>query len=534
MCFIKHLKNLRDCLLAVLFGVTPSAFAGVPEGKEAFGKLQYIDARKELTEPAAQGDADAMVLMGEMLMRGLGGARDELKARDYITQSHEKGSDRGTFTLGSLYMSGNLVSKDETKGIALIKQAAEKGYAPAQSTIGAWLGNGLNGFEKNELVALGWIKLAADQKDPSGMNWLGYFYENGKAGLTQDTLVALDWFKKAAELRNIQAMVSVGRIYALGRGVAPDGFEALRWLRMAAAASSHLSYTWIGNVYEFGRGGVAKNPTLAYAWYGSVPANASPADLKLSNDGKERLAKLLTPADIEEANKQAKTVAAQNMVTNLITTANSGALQANSNNRKGAYGSGVVVSRNGDILTNDHVVQNCEKMRIQPQGISVKVVAKDAKNDLALLRLESGFVPASKFRTGRGIRLGDDLVAIGYPLRGILSGGPVVTTGIVNAMSGANNDTSAFQMSATVQPGSSGGPVFDSSGLLVGIVRSRLLSTVGAAPQNVNFGINLATVSGFLDAHSVDYQTSPQSAKPLSVGDITALVQKSTVQVECY
>ena len=164
----------------------------------------------------------------------------------------------------------------------------------------------------------------------------------------------------------------------------------------------------------------------------------------------------------------------------------------------------------------------------------VKVIAKDAKNDLALLRLQSSSLPASKFRTGKNIRLGDELVAIGYPLRGILSSGPIVTTGIVNALSGANDDTSAFQMSATVQPGSSGGPIFDNSGLLVGIVRARLLPNGPVSPQNVNFGINLATVAGFLDAHSVDYSTGPGNGKPISVGDITAQGQKSTVQVECY
>ena len=96
------------------------------------------------------------------------------------------------------------------------------------------------------------------------------------------------------------------------------------------------------------------------------------------------------------------------------------------------------------------------------------------------------------------------------------------------------NDTSAFQMSATVQPGSSGGPVFDRSGLLVGIVRARLISTNAANAQNVNFGINLATVLGFLDAQSVDYAQSPSASNPASVGDMVAAAQKSAVQIECY
>ena len=146
----------------------------------------------------------------------------------------------------------------------------------------------------------------------------------------------------------------------------------------------------------------------------------------------------------------------------------------------------------------------------------------------------SASTPPAKLRSGRGLRLGDDVVTIGYPLRGLLSYGPIVTMGIVNAMSGVNNDTSAFQMSATVQPGSSGGPIFDRSGLLVGLVRARLTSTSAANVQNVNFGINLATVQGFLDAHSVDYGFGLPASSVAAVGDMVAAAQKSTVQIECY
>ena len=116
----------------------------------------------------------------------------------------------------------------------------------------------------------------------------------------------------------------------------------------------------------------------------------------------------------------------------------------------------------------------------------------------------------------------------------VLAGGPVVTTGIVNALSGVGNDTSAFQMSATVQPGSSGGPVFDRYGLLVGIVRSRLLSTSAINAQNVNFGINLGSVSAFLDANAVNYTDAPVAKNMVAVSDLVARLQPATVQIECF
>ena len=109
----------------------------------------------------------------------------------------------------------------------------------------------------------------------------------------------------------------------------------------------------------------------------------------------------------------------------------------------------------------------------------------------------------------------------------------MVTTGIVNALSGVSDDTSGFQMSAAVQPGSSGGPIFDHNGLLVGIVRA-MIPTNGPIPaQNINFGINLPTLSSFLDAHSVEYAINNAASKPMGVAEITAQVQKSTVQVRC-
>lgn len=521
-------RSLPLLPLAALLSALPAAHGGVPEGLDAYNRWQYADARKELADPAAQGNPEAMALMGDMLMRGLGGSRDELTARQYILQAHQNGSVRATFLLGRMHQQGALVEKDEAKGTELIKDAANKLYPPAQTIVGAWINGGLMGYEKDESVALTWFKSAADMKDPAAMTWLGSYYENGRGGLDKDNLVALDWYKKAGMLRDTAGMVAAGRMYATGKGVSADGNEALRWMRMAVG-QNYASHLWIGSIYEFGRGGVARSPSAAYAWYHSVPGNARPSEVKEAAEGKERLAKSMSAAEVDEAVKQSRALVAGTVIGNLTSA-------MASQGRKGAYGSGVVVSRAGDIVTNEHVVQDCRNIRIQPSGSDVKLVAKDAKNDLALLRLENGQLPALKTRAGRGIRLGDDLVAVGYPLRGVLSSGPIVTTGIVNALSGSNNDTSAFQMSATVQPGSSGGPIVDSHGLLVGIVRARLLPTGPASPQNVNFGINLATVQSFLDAHNVGYDTAatPGSAKPLSVGDVTALVQKSTVQVECY
>jgi TPR repeat protein/S1-C subfamily serine protease len=517
---------------AWIFAAASLAHADVAQGLEAFNRLQFVEARKELAEPAAKGNPDAMAVMGEMLWRGQGGARDEIRARDYITQSEKQGSLYGTYFLGRMLMFGWLVPKDEKRGIDMVKDAANKGLALAQANLGAWIANGTYGHEKSDAIALTWFQAAAEKNNAIAMNWIGGFYEQGRGGLTKDPLVGIEWFKKSAARNNPFGLTAVGRMYATGVGVPADGNESLRWFYLAVVQNDPNAYLWIANVFEYGRGGVAKNPSLAYSWQHALPADATAELLKESSETKERLAKTLSRAEIDEAIRQARGV-----VESAVAAAKSAALQAGSepySARKGVYGSGVVVSRAGDIITNEHVIQGCTNVRIQPQGNAVKIVAKDAKNDLALLRVEGVRIPSVRTRSGRGIRLGDELVAVGYPLRDLISTGPTVTTGIVNALSGVNNDTSAFQMSATVQPGSSGGPIVDTHGLLVGIVRSRLLPNGPISPQNVNFGINLATVQSFLDAHSVDYESSAVSPKPMSVGDVTALTQRSAVQVECY
>lgn len=511
------------------------AQAGVAEGVDAFNNGRFAEARRELAFPAGQGDAQAMAYMGEMLTRGLGGARDELKARDYITKAHAAENVRATYLLGTMHLTGNLVARDETKGVELVKAAADKGEPAAQTLMGNWLANGTRGYTKDEPNALAWFKLAADQNNAAAMGWLGNFTENGKAGIAPDNLVALDWYKKGGELGNVAAQTAAGRMYALGKGVAADGNEALRWLRRAAAVNGYEAFFWIGNVFEFGRGGIARNGVLGYAWYGAVPANATAAVVKAVTEAKERVAKTLSASELQEAEKQSKTVAAANTVSMIAARAGgAGRRESTGAPRTGIYGSGVVVSEAGDIVTNEHVINNCARVRIQPSGMPVRVVAKDARNDLALLRADHVTIPPVRLRGGRNVRLGDDIIAIGYPLKGVLSSGAVVTSGIVNAMTGLNDDTSAFQISATVQPGSSGGPIFDRSGNLVGIVRARLLSNTAANPQNVNFGINLATVSNFLDSHSVNYQTAQPSPKPVDTADLVEKARKSAVQIECF
>lgn len=206
----------------------------------------------------------------------------------------------------------------------------------------------------------------------------------------------------------------------------------------------------------------------------------------------------------------------------------------------GSTGSGVVVTQGGDILTNRHVVRSCAEVRVRPDGgaaRAARVVALDADDDLALLRTDNVFATAASFRGGREPRVGEDVVAIGYPLNGLLADQAHATTGAINALAGMYNDQHELEMSAPVQPGNSGGPLLDANGQLVGIVVTKLNAKVvaeamGDLPQNVNFAIKGAIAREFLAGHGIAVATGFPGT-PLSNADVAEIGRQVTVLVEC-
>ncbi len=112
---------------------------------------------------------------------------------------------------------------------------------------------------------------------------------------------------------------------------------------------------------------------------------------------------------------------------------------------------------------------------------TARIVARDAKNDLALLHLvarpEAGTVRPVVFRS-TPMELGESVYVLGYPYSGVLDNGVNFTSGMVSSSAGMDNDSTRFQITAPVQPGNSGGPVLDQAGNLLGVVVSRLAGPI--------------------------------------------------------
>jgi S1-C subfamily serine protease len=205
-------------------------------------------------------------------------------------------------------------------------------------------------------------------------------------------------------------------------------------------------------------------------------------------------------------------------------------------------GTGFVVSKNAHIVTNNHVVADCVgdiHGNLAGQApVKLRVVSADEENDLALLQGPKKF-KEKDIATIRAsaVNSGDQVVAIGYPLHGLLTSDLTVTTGIISSLAGLHNDTRFLQISAPVQPGNSGGPLHDSSGNVVGVVSAKLdalrvVKAIGDIPQNVNFAIKTGALRDFLDNSAVPYQTTEPSGES-KTADIASAARTYTMLISC-
>jgi S1-C subfamily serine protease len=201
--------------------------------------------------------------------------------------------------------------------------------------------------------------------------------------------------------------------------------------------------------------------------------------------------------------------------------------------------SSIVVTPSGHIVTNDHGVKGCREVTVRSDGepLPATVLAHDAQNDLALLKVTHSFTATAMFRDGTPVRQGEAVVAVGFPLGPILGTDATVTTGTVSALAGLRNDTRFLSFTAPVQQGNNGGPLLDGSGHVTGIVTAKLnalgvAAATGDIPQNVNFALKKTVIEEFLDASSVKYSTAPPG-KEASPADIGEEAKRYTLFVEC-
>jgi S1-C subfamily serine protease len=201
-----------------------------------------------------------------------------------------------------------------------------------------------------------------------------------------------------------------------------------------------------------------------------------------------------------------------------------------------SFGTGFFVSSDGEMLTNNHVVAGCRNLTIKG-GLPVQVISRNPASDLALVKANVKPEQIAVFRSGPAPRIGDTVVTFGYPLQGILSSEGNVATGIISATTGLQNDIRFVQISAPVQPGNSGGPVFDTSGHVIGVVVAKLdalrvAQFTGDVPQNVNFAVHWSEVRALLDDQGIRYKKLP-SLQAIGTRSIAQTGEEISVTLDC-
>jgi S1-C subfamily serine protease len=207
---------------------------------------------------------------------------------------------------------------------------------------------------------------------------------------------------------------------------------------------------------------------------------------------------------------------------------------------RSSTGTGVVVTREGHVLTNEHVVRQCDSIELADETnarYKASVKAVDAGRDLALLSAETRSADVAIFRRDPLPRLGESVTVVGFPLVGVLGTKPSVGFGHVASVVGVRGNPAQMQISVPVQRGASGGPVIDQSGHLIGVVVSKLdalklAEKTGDLAQNVNFAIRGDTVRQFLEAQRVEFLVSEEGAK-LENTELAKRGAQVAVRVRC-
>lgn len=546
---------------------------------------KFLETKKK----AEAGDAKAQYILGLMYGKGDGVSNNSVTAAQWIKKSADQGYIEAQTRLGTMYCSGSVVVKDSAKAIALLEKSSESGDNLAQWELGEIYRPGEDKFEKlmkektgcaktdasksdswfrkaaigfqvladkgdadSQLTlgnmyiygrgvstdiskGVGLIQQAADRNFAPAQSELGRMYEKGEK-VRKDALNAVELYKKAAAQGDVGAQTSLGSMYKNGEGIPKDAVKAFEYFQKAAAQGDSVGQFLLGRQLEDGEG-TSINLVAAYAWYNLAAATL---DVDIFKDARNRVEAVLSPSLRAEGQRLASNwkkggtiVSANSNPSVTVTPSNKPVKQSSA--------TAFFISSDGHALTNYHVINGCTEVKVAGRDGAIKVITSDSVNDLALLQLSGKTNDIATFTPDlRKLRQGDDIIVFGYPLNSVLSSGGNLTLGTISALSGLGNNTNQIQITAPIQPGSSGSPVIDKKGNVVGVASMKLSDSnmaraTGSIGQNVNFAVNGQTVKAFLDANKVSYKSGGGFfSREMSNSDIADEARKYTLLVECW
>ena len=212
-------------------------------------------------------------------------------------------------------------------------------------------------------------------------------------------------------------------------------------------------------------------------------------------------------------------------------------------------GTAFFVSSEGHVITNNHVIEQagitkfdtkCDEIKLfldnDPNGSTAIIISQDRQNDLALLKVSKKINSFAKFRN-QDAKLGEKIIVMGYPFGKSISSKIKLNQGNVSSLSGLGDEFTRMQIDAALQPGNSGGPIYDEYGNVIGVAVAKaniffFLEAFGTLPENMNFGIKTSVVKTFLESNSIKPVLS-NSKRKLSSEVIADKGILQTVYLEC-
>lgn len=190
------------------------------------------------------------------------------------------------------------------------------------------------------------------------------------------------------------------------------------------------------------------------------------------------------------------------------------------------WGSGVIASSDGYIITNAHVIDGGDSAKVvlyDGTEHDAKLIGYDASSDIALIKINANGLTAAQFASSAEVRVGDSVAAIGNPLSPDLR--LTMTRGIVSALNrevSYNGSTmNLIQTDASINEGNSGGPLFNDRGQVVGITNMKMISTYGSGVEGLGFAIPSDTVESIVQALIKDGAVYGRVSIGITIGPIT-------------
>ena len=493
-----------------------------------------------LSKAAESGDKFALWTLGRYFATKSREWYDPDKAITTLTLAFEKGEARTALQLYGIY---RYEKKDENAATEWLTKGWEKGCVECAN----YLAN-LSREAKDEAKYREWLNKAAERGESFAQYRLGRLYIFGEDITLRNDTLGVEWITKAANQEDAFAKGELGRLYVRGEHVAKDekkGFDLVKW---AARAGSEFSAIELGRMCASGIG-TEIDTVLAYAWANLASTSSGKSTSDLARKNRDIYEKSLNREEREEAQRLTSNwKLGRDIVRDKPTTSAANPSPGDSTKSKPGEltkvrtGTAFTVSEKGHVLTVAHVIdESCKEIRIAGSAAKATFTTSDKVNDLALIKVESDFKSVAGIAAEPAkIRQGEDIVVYGYPLNFVLSSGGNLTPGVVSALTGLGNNSNQIQITAPIQPGSSGSPVVDKKGRVIGMVSMKLsdsktAAAVGSLPQNVNFAINAQTIRTFLETHQVPFKSSGSFlAFDKSSADLSDEAKKWTSSVECW